>query len=114
MLSILNELCGKPNKEDECEQYKKCKEKDENNTSKETNRPIDMDSLRRDICVLEILDPTLIETKEHMLLNIITKIKTKVEKHRECRPECKERDGDYHGWLKSLKKLAGGINHLMV
>jgi uridine kinase len=112
MLSILEELCGNQKPKDECEQYKKCKDKDKNNISEETNRPVDMDSLRRDICVLEILDPTLIETKEHVLLNIITKIKTQVEKHRECRQECKERDGDYHEWIKSLKKLAGGVNLL--
>lgn len=34
-----------------------------------------------DICILDSIDPTLIETKEHIFLNIITSIKNKVERH---------------------------------
>lgn len=64
------------------------------------------------ICSFCIIDPTLIETKEHVLLNIITLIKEKVDNYlREY--ECKNNHtSDYQNWKESLKKLAGGLSML--
>ncbi|MDD5160061.1 MAG: hypothetical protein PHI47_08430 [Sulfuricurvum sp.] len=64
------------------------------------------------ICPLCIIDPTLIETKEHILLNIITLIKNKVDDLVRCN-ECNYgKDTQYKNWKESLKKLAGGLSML--
>ena len=85
----------------------------------------------RDVEVLDILDPTLVEEKEHVFVNILSRIKRKVdvrlgEEQETCliEPEsvtCKSRgslcsgdkirvqDGEYRDWIESLRKLAAGL-----
>lgn len=70
----------------------------------------DDSSIMKDLCPLEIIDPTLIETKEHVFLNIITYIKDKIEKH--FKEQCNEHNGRKNEWKESLKKLAGGLSML--
>lgn len=67
-------------------------------------------SIMKELCPLDIIDPTLIETKEHVFLNIITSIKDKIEEH--FKLECNEHYGKKRDWLESLKKLAGGLSML--
>ncbi len=63
-----------------------------------------------EICTLPIIDPTLIESKEHIFLNIVTHIKDKVEKKQK---EQKNSKSDIcKCWKESLKNLANGINML--
>lgn len=63
------------------------------------------------ICVLPIIDPTLIESKEHVLLNIITLVKEKVENYTKC-DKCDTNDYKYKNWRESLRLLAGGLSML--
>ncbi len=65
----------------------------------------------KDIEPLCIIDPTLIETKENVLLNIITLIKEKVEDFIKCE-KCDDKSTKYKDWKESLKKLAGGLSML--
>ncbi|MDH1975478.1 hypothetical protein [Aliarcobacter butzleri] len=65
------------------------------------------DLLRKEIFPLGIIDPTLIETKEHVFLNIITLIKDKVEE------SSNVRNNEYFkDWKNSLIKLASGLSML--
>ncbi|MFA5214530.1 hypothetical protein [Sulfuricurvum sp.] len=66
------------------------------------------EKILRNICSLGIIDPTLIETKEHVLLNIITLIKDNVDDYMRCQ-KCDFNASQYKGWKESLKKLAGGL-----
>ncbi|MGM5480759.1 MAG: hypothetical protein ACQESC_04855, partial [Nanobdellota archaeon] len=63
-------------------------------------------------CVLEIIDPTLIETREHVFLNIISFITEKVKnKFADFSYEATDSfDMKYRNWQESLVKLAGGLN----
>lgn len=63
------------------------------------------------IKVLEILDPTLIEDKEHVFINIIARIKEMVDDKYPDEEIEKDRDS-YNIWRKSLKDLAGGLTAL--
>lgn len=63
------------------------------------------------ICPLRIIDPTLIETKEHVLILLITLMKEKIEEHIRCN-KCDISDSSYRSWKESLKKLAGGLSML--
>lgn len=65
----------------------------------------------KDIANLCIIDPTLIETKEHVFLNIITLIKNKVDESIQCN-RCDYNDAKYKNWKESLKKLASGLSML--
>ncbi|MDD2357547.1 MAG: hypothetical protein PHX13_06540 [Thiovulaceae bacterium] len=67
--------------------------------------------IMKDLCPLDIIDPTLIETKEHVFLNIITLIKEKIEEHIKCE-KCDDKSTKYRTWKESLKKLAGGFSML--
>lgn len=57
--------------------------------------------------ILDIIDPTLIESKEHVFINIITRIKENVEHQIK-----NKSDSTYTDWKDSLKKLAGGLSML--
>ncbi|UXC28770.1 hypothetical protein N3114_08810 [Aliarcobacter butzleri] len=65
-----------------------------------------------DICILDIIDPTLIETKEHVFLNIITLIKDEVEHYFKCTQNCRDNNDSFREWKNSLKNLAGGLSML--
>jgi hypothetical protein len=69
------------------------------------------EKILKHICLLGIIDPTLIETKEHVLLNIITLIKDKIEDFIKCE-KCDDKNTKYKNWKESLKKLAGGLSML--
>ena len=74
-----------------------------------------MDALvdKLDICVLNIIDPTLIETKEHVFLNIITSIKDRVENYSKHAQNYHHDNNDsLREWKNSLKNLAGGLSIL--
>ena len=64
-----------------------------------------------DICILDSIDPTLIETKEHIFLNIITSIKDKVERHYALTENYNNND-ILRDWKNSLRNLAGGLSTL--
>lgn len=73
---------------------------------------LDDEKLQQKICFLEIVDPTLIETSEHVFLNIITRIKCKIDEITRCK-ECEyANNDDYKHWKESLKKLANGLSML--
>ena len=78
------------------------------------------------IQVLPIIDPTLVEEKEHVFVNIISRIKQAVDKKYDLNPDvyifpqdpCDSRcnmqnfssdRGAYRDWLESLKRLAAGL-----
>nr|WP_321399155.1 hypothetical protein [uncultured Desulfobacter sp.] len=58
---------------------------------------------------LEILDPTLIEEKDHVFVNIISRIKQRVDKKNLERSPDDQRGGQYRDWQESLRKLASGL-----
>jgi uncharacterized protein YacL (UPF0231 family) len=66
--------------------------------------------------VLEIFDPTLIENKTHIFMNIVSMIKDKVD-HKAKLSNCfnnenGESSRDYREWEKSFRKLAEGLPSL--
>lgn len=63
------------------------------------------------LIILNIIDPTLIESKEHVFINIITRIKEKVEDFMQCN-RCTTNDANYKNWKEALKNLAGGLSML--
>lgn len=63
------------------------------------------------ICTLGIIDPTLIETKEHVFLNIITLIKDRIDDHIQC-DKCDQSNSKYKNWKESLRNLSGGLSML--
>ncbi|MCK9374291.1 MAG: hypothetical protein M0P91_14005 [Sulfuricurvum sp.] len=79
-----------------------------------------------DLKSLGILDPTLMDTKEHVLIAVISLIKEEVEKFIRCGKiatdtnQChdifnrcdSETTSEYESWKKSLKKLAEGLKQL--
>lgn len=70
------------------------------------------ENLKQKICSLDIIDPTLIETSEHVFLNIITHIKCKIDDITRCK-ECEYANKEeYKAWKESLKKLASGLSML--
>lgn len=61
--------------------------------------------------ILEIIDPTLIEEKGHVFLNVIAAIKDLIDKKldkQECNPE-NQSGYNRKGWRASLNKLAAGL-----
>lgn len=66
--------------------------------------------LRESVVRLGVIDPTLIETKEHPFIIVVTKVKQAVDRHRK-----QYGDGggagrpSYQDWQKSLQELAKGI-----
>ncbi|WP_457644079.1 hypothetical protein [Persephonella sp.] len=71
----------------------------------------DYKDLINDTFVLPIIDPTLISTRQHTLLLIITAIKEKVdEEFKNFRDEEKINMKD--DWLNSLQRLAEGLNQI--
>ena len=64
----------------------------------------------KDVCNLGIIDPTLIETKEHIFLNIIALIKEAVDEYRKNGYDVSEQC--YQGWKCALMKLSGGLSVL--
>lgn len=75
------------------------------------NRTNDEDEWHKDVCVLGVIDPTMIETKEHIFLNVIQTIHEKVELSKEC-SSVQVFESNYKCWLDSLKTLAGGLSIL--
>ncbi|MDY0122489.1 MAG: hypothetical protein RBR54_11165 [Sulfurimonas sp.] len=69
------------------------------------------ENIDKNICTLNIIDPTLIETKEHIFLLLITLIKEKVDDCMRCNC-CDTNNTDYKNWKEALKKLAGGLSML--
>src|SRR6185369_646118 len=77
---------------------------------------IDIDGKKKEECEIEslhILDPTLIEDKTHIFINIISMIKDKVDdkaKKANCfkNEEC-DLSRKYKDWEKSFRKLAEGL-----
>lgn len=57
--------------------------------------------------LLDILDPTLVGSKEHVFLNIISRIKSAVEYHHQ---KSSHNEGIYNDWLYYLQKLAKGLH----
>jgi len=66
----------------------------------------------KDIKVLDILDPTLISTKQHVFILLISMIEKKVNE--KFNDKCRENKyGDeYKKWKESLEDLAKGLNQL--
>lgn len=63
-----------------------------------------------DVCVLDIIDPTMIEMKEHIFLNIVSSIQEQVDnKYRNCEGF---NESIYQSWKQSLIKLSGGLSVL--
>lgn len=63
------------------------------------------------VCNLCIIDPTMIETKEHIFLNIIAQINKRVDEYRQ-KNESPVSEKCYQGWKSALIKLAGGLSVL--
>ncbi|MDY0263956.1 MAG: hypothetical protein RBR12_02130 [Sulfurospirillum cavolei] len=63
------------------------------------------------LCPLKIIDPTTVETREHIFLLIITLIKNQVEEYIKCEKFGSTED-QYKAWKKRLKELAGGLSML--
>ncbi|WP_316776692.1 P-loop NTPase fold protein [Pedobacter antarcticus] len=64
-----------------------------------------------DIAIIDIIDPTLIEDKGHVFLNVIASIKKLVE-HKLDEDECSPMDSSFHlklSWESKLKRLAHGL-----
>lgn len=62
---------------------------------------------------LDILDPTLIENKEHILINIISRIKKKIDNFFTYKSVSRNVDHELYGyWKKQLSKLAAGLSLL--
>ncbi|AGW14200.1 hypothetical protein [Megalodesulfovibrio gigas] len=65
------------------------------------------------IAFLGIIDPTLVETREHVFISILSSIKRRVdERVKEKNSSCHERDKKYEAWNESLQHLACGITIL--
>ena len=65
-----------------------------------------------EVAVLDIIDPTLMEEKGHVFLNIISIIQEAVEKvlnQKDCDPCNKEHKNDRKEWRDKVAKLAAGI-----
>lgn len=60
-------------------------------------------------CVLKIIDPTLIEEKAHIFLDVLSRIKEKVDKQLESIQANSER---YQEWESEFTKLAAGLPQL--
>lgn len=58
------------------------------------------------------IDPTLIEDKSNILVNIISKIKERVRCSPSTKNKCDKIDSQYSAWEKSLKDLADGLQGL--
>jgi len=56
--------------------------------------------------ILDILDPTLIEQKDHLFVNIISRIKQRIDAKMR---NSDNPEGEYKDWLDSLKNLAEGL-----
>jgi len=69
-------------------------------------------TLKNDIAVLDVIDPTLMEEKGHVFLNIISIIQEKVEevlKKKDCDPCNNENKNARKEWRDKIAKLAAGI-----
>ena len=62
--------------------------------------------------LLAWVDPTMIETREHIFFSLIQSLKTKVEKKIEGSNNWDEKDDKYEQWRNQLKRLAGGLSLL--
>lgn len=69
---------------------------------------IKSDSECSQICVLDIIDPTMFENRQHVLITIISIIKSKIDNI----GISIEQDENYFEWIKSLKQLAHGLQLL--
>ncbi|WP_319760640.1 hypothetical protein [Maridesulfovibrio sp.] len=67
--------------------------------------------IRDNICFLDIIDPTLIETREHVFVTIVSLIKRKVDNS--YKNTCTKISEDkYKAWRKNLEELANGLRLL--
>jgi hypothetical protein len=62
--------------------------------------------------LLAWVDPTMIETREHIFFSLIQSLKTKVEKKIEGSNDWDNPSKDYEQWRNQLKRLAGGLSLL--
>jgi hypothetical protein len=62
--------------------------------------------------LLAWIDPTMIETREHIFFSLIQSLKTKVEKKIEGSNDWDNPSKDYEQWRNQLKRLAGGLSLL--
>ncbi|MCF4151879.1 hypothetical protein L2W58_08725 [Dethiosulfovibrio sp. F2B] len=67
-------------------------------------------------CELAFIDPTQIETGQHLLLSLLASLNCKVEdmvfKYQGCSASDQTTEKKYEEWRKELKDIAGGINLL--
>lgn len=66
----------------------------------------------RDIQFLDIIDPTLIEAKEHIFVNIVSRVEVLIRRKIECdnsQFNSFKSNRTYEGWEKSLNELSGSI-----
>ncbi len=67
--------------------------------------------IKDEICFLDIIDPTLIETREHVFVTIVSLIKRKVDSaYNKC--DSSDCDNNFKSWRASLKNLANGMRLL--
>ncbi len=66
------------------------------------------EDLKSDTEILDIIDPTLIEEKGHIFLNIIARIKALIDEKIDSN-EINLQDKKYTDWNSTLKKLAAGL-----
>lgn len=64
----------------------------------------------KDLSSLGLIDPTIATTKEHILVNIVSRIKTDVTKNYNYKE--KKKQDEFDSWKESLEKLAGGLTQL--
>lgn len=79
------------------------------NDKRKDNKEYFQDSYK-ELTSLGLVDPTIVNTKEHILVNVIARIKKMVYefyKNSHHKEQCK-----YDNWKESLKRLAGGISQL--
>ncbi|ASF45935.1 P-loop NTPase fold protein [Methylovulum psychrotolerans] len=63
------------------------------------------------LALLIEIDPTQVETGEHIFLSVLYALKHLIDKQNQCRQFSID-EGKYEGWRKQLKKLAGGLQLL--
>lgn len=70
------------------------------------------ETLGNNIEILDIIDPTLIEEKGHVFLNVIAVIKNLIDRkldHQECNPLDNKSSYNRKEWRNALNKLAAGL-----
>jgi hypothetical protein len=68
-----------------------------------------IDEIKESIVILRPIDPTLFESRQNILITLIALIQEQVNKNSNCE---KIDDQKHNDWLRSLRKLAEGLNAL--